>query len=50
MGGLFTAGTALFCSSQYALGATEDRRSKMRRVGPPGATMLVAGWLALALP
>ena len=50
VGGLFTAGTALFCSSQYALGVTKDRRAKMRKIGPPGATMLVAGWLALALP
>jgi uncharacterized membrane protein YgdD (TMEM256/DUF423 family) len=50
VGGLFAAGTALFCSSQYALGKTEDRAAKMRKVGPPGAAMLVAGWVALALP
>jgi uncharacterized membrane protein YgdD (TMEM256/DUF423 family) len=49
VGGLFTGGTALFCSSLYALGTTEDRASRMRKAGPVGATMLVAGWLALAL-
>jgi glucose-6-phosphate isomerase len=29
---------------------TENRRAKMRKIGPPGAAMLVAGWVALALP
>jgi uncharacterized membrane protein YgdD (TMEM256/DUF423 family) len=49
VGGFFTGGTLLFCSSLYALGATEDRASRMRKAGPVGASMLIAGWLALAL-
>ncbi len=49
VGSLFAGGTALFCSSQYALGVTENRATRIRKVGPIGATMLVGGWLALAL-
>ena len=49
VGALFTGGTALFCSSQYALALTENRASRMRKIGPVGATMLLGGWLVLAL-
>jgi uncharacterized membrane protein YgdD (TMEM256/DUF423 family) len=49
VGGLFGGGTLLFCSSLYHLGVTENRAHRMRKVGPVGASMLVAGWLALAL-
>jgi uncharacterized membrane protein YgdD (TMEM256/DUF423 family) len=49
VGGFFSGGTLLFCSSLYALCASENRASKMRKAGPVGACMLVAGWLALAV-
>jgi uncharacterized membrane protein YgdD (TMEM256/DUF423 family) len=49
VGGLFSGGTLLFCGSQYALALSENRDTAIRKVGPVGATMLLAGWLALAL-
>ncbi len=49
VGSLFTGGTALFCGSLYHLGGTETRGSRMRKLGPVGASLLYAGWLGLAL-
>jgi hypothetical protein len=48
VGALFAGGTALFCGSCYAVAATQDRA--VGRAAPVGGTMLIAAWLALALP
>ena len=40
MGGLFAVGQLLFCGSLYALGVTENRAARVRKLGPVGATAL----------
>ncbi len=47
MGGLFAGGTALFCGSCYAVALAQDRA--LGKGAPVGGSMLIAGWLALAL-
>ena len=49
VGGLFAVGQLLFCGSLYALGVTENRAARVRKLGPVGATALAAGWASLAL-
>mmetsp|Transcript_33091 Transcript_33091/g.45867 ORF Transcript_33091/g.45867 Transcript_33091/m.45867 type:complete len:113 (+) Transcript_33091:195-533(+) len=46
IGGLFTAGTAAFCGSCYAVALAEDK--SMSKFAPFGGTTLIVAWLALA--
>ena len=46
-GGLFAAGLALFCGSNYAVAFAE--RKEVGRLAPLGGLCFMAGWLAMAL-
>ncbi|XP_069500538.1 transmembrane protein 256 [Ambystoma mexicanum] len=46
-GSLLTSGMVLFCGSFYYYAITEDPR--LRQAAPVGGTVLILGWLAMAL-
>lgn len=47
VGGLATAGTAVFCGACYAVALAEDR--SFGAPAPVGGALMIAAWAALAL-